>query len=68
MVQRDISPNNNLEKQARETQELASEKEKSYYKFSNCWFDKEKDLLWTKWDSKMFTLHHCMCIKPFVYW
>ena len=48
MVQRDISPNNNLEKLAKETQELASEKEKPDYKFSNCWFDKEKDLLWTK--------------------
>ena len=33
---RDISPNGNLEKLAREAQRLASEKEKQDWKFKNC--------------------------------
>ena len=45
LVQRDISPNDNLEKLAREAQQLALEKEKQDLKFNNCWFDK-KTKLW----------------------
>ena len=36
MVERDISPNDNLEKLAREAQQLASEKEKQDWKLNNC--------------------------------
>lgn len=44
MVQRDVSPNDNLEKMARETQELAPEKEKQDWKSSNCCSDKKREL------------------------
>ena len=44
MVQREISPNNNLEKLPREVQQLASEKEKQDWKFNNCWFDRKRKL------------------------
>ena len=44
MVERDISPNDNLEKLAREAQQLASEKEKQDWKLNNCWLDKKRKL------------------------
>ena len=44
MVQRDISPNDILEKLAKEAQELASEKEKQVWKFNNCWFNVKRKL------------------------
>ena len=44
MIQRDISPNDNLEKLAREAQKLASEKKKQNWKFNNCCFDKKRKL------------------------
>ena len=44
MMQRDISPNNNLEKLVRMSQQLASECEKQDCKFNNCWFDKNRKL------------------------
>ena len=72
MVQRDISLNDNLEKLAKEAQQLALEKEKQDWKF-NCWFDKKrklrfepKDPLLTG-DSKILVSHHFMCVKPLVY-
>lgn len=43
IVQRDISSNDNLEKLAKEAQQLALEKEKQDWKF-NCWFDKKRKL------------------------
>ena len=43
MVQRDISLNDNLEKLAKEAQQLALEKEKQDWKL-NCWFDKMRKL------------------------
>ena len=49
MVQRDTSPNDNLEKLAREiSQPQKKKKEKRDLKFNNCWFDKEKTLIWMK--------------------
>lgn len=50
MVQWVISPNN-LEKLAREAQQLASEKEKQDWKSNNCWFDK-KTKLWFRSNNK----------------
>lgn len=44
MVQRSISPNDDLEKLAIEAQQLASEKEKLDWKFNNHWFDKRRKL------------------------
>lgn len=44
MVQRSISPNDDLEKLATEAQQLASEKEKLDWKFNNHWFDKRRKL------------------------
>ena len=44
MVHRDISPNYNLRKLAREAQHLDSEKGKQDWKFNNCWFDKKRKL------------------------
>ena len=44
IVQRDTSPNDNLEKLAREAQQLVSEKEKQDWKFNNCWLDKKRKL------------------------
>ena len=41
MVQRAISPNNNLETLAKEAQRLASEKENQDWEFSNYWYDRE---------------------------
>ena len=46
MVQRNIGPNDNL-KLGRETQQLASQKEKQDWKLNKCW-QKEKALVWTK--------------------
>ena len=48
MVQRDTSSNDNIEKLAREVQQLISEKEKKKdWKFNNCWFDeKKKKTIW----------------------
>lgn len=43
MVQRDIPPNNNLEKLTRDAQQLAPEKEKQYWKSNNCWLNKEEN-------------------------
>ena len=49
MVQRDIFPNDNLEKLAREAPQLASEKERQDWKFNSRWFDKKRKLwVWTK--------------------
>lgn len=44
MVQRDTSSNDNVEKLAREVQQLISEKKKKKkdWKFKNCWFDEKK--------------------------
>ena len=44
MVQRNISPNDNIEKLSRETQQLALEKENQDWKFNNCWFYKKRKL------------------------
>lgn len=41
MVQRDVSPVDNLEKLARESQQLASKKVKQDWKSNNCWFIRE---------------------------
>lgn len=47
MVQRDASSNDNVEKLAKEAQQLISEKEKkkNHWKFSSCWFN-EKRKFW----------------------
>ena len=42
--QREISPNDNLEKLARDAQILVPEMEKQYWKSNNCCFDKRKEL------------------------
>lgn len=39
MVQRDVPPNDDLEKLTRDVQQLAPEKEKQYWKFSSSWFN-----------------------------
>lgn len=44
MVQRDVASNDNLEKLTRDTQQLAPEREKQYWKSTNCWFDKKREL------------------------
>ena len=44
MAQRDISPNDDLGKLAREAQQLAAEKEKQGWKFNHFWFDKKRKL------------------------
>lgn len=44
MVQRDVSPVENLEKLARESQQLASKKVKQDWKSNNCWFNKKRKL------------------------
>ena len=44
MAQRDISPNDDLGKLAREAKQLDPEKEKQEWKFNNCWFDKKRKL------------------------
>ena len=44
MVQRDVPPNDNLEKLTRDAQDLAPEKEKQYWKPNNWWFDKKREL------------------------
>ena len=69
MIQRDISPNDNLEKMARKSEKLASEKEKQDCKFNNCWFDKEKNL-WFGSNNNPVLLEtessipqYCPCIK-----
>lgn len=45
MVQGAIFPADNLEKQARETQQLASEKEKQDFESNNYWFNKKSSNL-----------------------
>lgn len=55
MIQRGISPNDNLEKLARKSQKLASECEKQDYKFNNCWFDKNRKL-WFKPSNNLVLL------------
>lgn len=46
MVQRDASSNDNIEKLAKEAQQLISEKEKkNHWKFNSCWFN-EKRKFW----------------------
>ena len=44
MLQKDVPPNDNLDKLTRDTQQLATEKEKQYWKSNYCWFDKKKEL------------------------
>ena len=44
MVQRNISPNDNLSKLARKPQQVASGKENKIEKLNNCWFDKKRKL------------------------
>lgn len=48
MVQRDIPPSYYLGKLIRDTQQLAPEKEKQYWKSSNCCFNKKRMLVWIK--------------------
>lgn len=47
MVQRDDSPVENLEKLARESQELVSKKVKQDWQSNNCWFNRKRKL-WFK--------------------
>ena len=69
MVQRDNSPNNNLEKSAREPQQLASEKENKIGNWTIvAWLKRKSSGLdqittTTMRDSKVPT-YHCTCIKP----
>ena len=44
MVQKDVPPNDNLDRLARDTQQLAPEQEKQYWNSSYCWFGKKKKL------------------------
>lgn len=44
MVLRDVASNDNLEKLTRYIQKLAPEREKLYWKSSNRWFDKKREL------------------------
>lgn len=44
MVPKDVPPNDNLDRLARDTQQLAPEKEKQYWNSSYCWFGKKKKL------------------------
>lgn len=45
---KDVLPNENLEKLLRDTQQLATDREKQYQKSDNCWLNKKRELVWTK--------------------
>lgn len=47
-VQRDVPQNDNLEKLTRDTQQLAPERKKQYWKENKCWLDKKRTVIWTK--------------------
>ena len=74
LSQRVFLPNNNLEKLTRDTQQLAPEKEKQYWKSNNYWIDK-KSKLWFGPNNNLtlpeilkFPLLTSTCIKPLVCW
>lgn len=80
MVQRDVSPNYNLEKLTRDTQQLAPEREKQYGKSSNCWLNKENcgldqinnlvlpEILTFLWLTTIHVLNHWSTDKMTVSW